>query len=378
MHAVNDQEKTKEELIAELAALRRQVTKETGSQQSATEAALIQVAPIGIHHCDTEGRITFVNQFQEAITGFTAKELVGTYVVDRMAPGPERDFFSSYLKYLASEQPTPTPYFAKNIRKNGEFFEARVDWNYIRNSQGEVTGFVSVVSDVTEQRRIEALQHEHRVLRKMLAAQDRERKLVAYEIHDDLAQKLVGAVMQFEAFEQLRDGDPRQASDCFSAGFHLLRKSLSETRRLIAGLRPLVLDESGVLAAIGQLIRDVENQGDLEVEFHSDVKFKRLQPLVENAIFRIVQESLTNIQHHSQSGTALVKIAQDGDRVRITIQDRGIGFDLSRVKEKCFGLEGIRERARVLGGWATIDSAPGQGSRIVVDLPVVISDVETP
>jgi signal transduction histidine kinase len=207
----------------------------------------------------------------------------------------------------------------------------------------------------------------------MLNAQDRERQLVAYEIHDGLAQQLTGAAMQFEAFEQLHDGNPQQASDCYSAGLHLLRESVSEARRLIAGLRPPILDEAGILAAIGHLIHDVMAQDGPEVEFHSSVKFKRLEPLMENAIFRIVQESLTNVRRHSKSDTAEIRLVQDGDQVRVEVQDWGVGFDPDSVGEECFGLAGIRERARVLGGRATIDSALGQGTRVVVELPVAMS-----
>ena len=152
---MNDQDKSKEQLIAELVELRQRVAEERATPELKTAAALFQVAPLGIHECDTEGRITFVNPSQEAITGYTADELVGTYVWDRLAPGPEKDSLPAYFKHLVSEQPAPTPFFAKNIRKSGEVFDVRIDWNYIRNPQGEVTGFVSVVSDITEGRRAE-------------------------------------------------------------------------------------------------------------------------------------------------------------------------------------------------------------------------------
>ena len=87
---MNDQDKSKEQLIAELVELRQRVAEERASPELKTAAALFQVAPLGIHECDTEGRITFVNPSQEAITGYTADELVGTYIWDRIVPGPER------------------------------------------------------------------------------------------------------------------------------------------------------------------------------------------------------------------------------------------------------------------------------------------------
>ncbi len=120
------------------------------------------MAPLGIHEIDTTGRITFVNISQEAITGYTADELVGTYCWDRIEPGPAKAALPSYLERLVSEQPPPTPFSAKNVRKNGEVFDARVDWNYKRDEQGQVIGFVCFVSDITEPKRAEeALQKAH-------------------------------------------------------------------------------------------------------------------------------------------------------------------------------------------------------------------------
>ncbi|MFH1266010.1 MAG: sensor histidine kinase, partial [Planctomycetota bacterium] len=174
------------------------------------------------------------------------------------------------------------------------------------------------------------------------------------------------------------DDNPQQASECYSAGLHLLRESVAETRRLIAGLRPPILDEAGIMAAISHLIHDVSARNGPDVEFHGSVKSKRLEPMLENAIFRIVQESLTNACRHGKSDRARVELVQDGSQVRVEVQDWGIGFDPESVEERCFGLAGIRERARVLGGRATIDSTPGQGTRIVVELPVGVSEDDLP
>jgi PAS domain S-box-containing protein len=153
---MNDWKKSKEQLIAELVELRQQVADDSGLRERHCATALLQVVPLGIHQCDTQGRINFVNPSQEAITGYTADELVGTFVWDRMPLGPERDFLPEYFRYLVTEQPAPTPYFAVNVRKDGEVFDVRVDWNYLRNSKGELTGFVSIVTDVTVEQRSQA------------------------------------------------------------------------------------------------------------------------------------------------------------------------------------------------------------------------------
>ena len=131
-------------------------------------ALLLQAAPLGIHECDIDGRITFVNPSQEKITGYTADELIGTYIWDRIEPGPEKDSSPGYLKHLVSEQPAPTPIFGRNIKKNGELFDIRIDWNYKRNPQGQVIGFVSIVSDITKQKMAEkALRESEERYRKL-------------------------------------------------------------------------------------------------------------------------------------------------------------------------------------------------------------------
>ena len=96
---------------------------------------------------------------------------MGTYIWDRIEPGPQKDSLPVYLKHLVSEQPPPTPFVARNIRKNGELYDIRVDWNYKRNPQGQVTGFVCIISDITEQRRTEQqLHHSERTLRTLMDA----------------------------------------------------------------------------------------------------------------------------------------------------------------------------------------------------------------
>ncbi|NQT14828.1 MAG: sensor histidine kinase [Planctomycetes bacterium] len=198
--------------------------------------------------------------------------------------------------------------------------------------------------------------------------------MIAYEIHDGLAQKLSAAIMQFQAFNQLQSQDREQAATTAEAGLQLLRESLSEARRLINGLRPLTLDESGIVAAIEHLVREVKDQADLEIEFHSNVARERLEPLLENAVFRIVQESLANARRHSGSDKLRIEVVKQVNVVRVEIRDWGIGFDPDNVKEDSFGLEGMRERARLLGGHAVVDSAPGKGTRIVVTLPLTVEE----
>jgi len=149
----------------------------------------------------------------------------------------------------------------------------------------------------------------------------------------------------------------------------LLQKAMNEARQLISGLRPPILEEMGVISAISYLIDNLP-ANKLTIHFSAKVQFERLEPLLEATIYRIVQQAINNIQLHSRADRAEIRLTQQGDWIHLKIQDWGIGFDPSNVSEDRFGLQGIRERARLMRGRAAIDSAPGKGTQINVDLPV--------
>ena len=186
------------------------------------------------------------------------------------------------------------------LRKDGSIFYADITGHRILD-EGRPR-LLALFRDVTERRQAQAALHrEQRTLEHMLQASDHERRLIAYDIHDGLAQELAAAIMQFQVYEQFKDTKPDEAKKAYDCGVTLLRQGHVETRRLISGVRPPILDESGVLAAISHLVHDpVFDQGP-KIEFRSKVAFHRLAPVVENVIYRIVQEGLSNARNHSQS-----------------------------------------------------------------------------
>ena len=231
--------------------------------------------------------------------------------------------------------------------------------------------------DITDRKRAEeALRKEQRNLKHLLHSSDHERQLIAYDIHDGLAQQLAAAMMQFDAFDHLKEAKPQQAATAYHAAMTMLRQGHHEAHRLIAGLRPPILDESGVVEAIAHLVREEGREKGPKIENHSRVDFDRLDPTLENAVYRIAQEGLTNACQHSKSERISVSLLQHGDRLRIEIRDWGVGFDLKAVPRNHFGLEGIRQRARLLGGKCSIRSKVGKGTSITVELPVVQRDEE--
>lgn len=208
-------------------------------------------------------------------------------------------------------------------------------------------------------------------LRHILDVYDRDRQLLAYEIHDGFAQLLTAATCNFQTFSQLRDSNPAEAQKAFDSGLQLLGEGMAEVRRLIGGLRPPILDETGLVKALDHLVGESKQQNEPEIVYVHDVQFERLAAPLENAVYRIVQESLTNARRHSKSPRILIRLTQHNRNLRVEVQDWGVGFDPRAVPRNRFGLEGIRERARLFGGQATIESAVGQGTRIVVELPMM-------
>ena len=226
--------------------------------------------------------------------------------------------------------------------------------------------------DVTQRRQARiALERERQTLEHMLRASDHERQLIAYDIHDGLAQQLAGGLMQFQIYDHLKATKSAEAQKAYDGGVMLLRQGHFEARRLISGVRPPILDESGVVAAIAHLVNEKSLEQGPAVEFQSKVKFNRLPPVLENVLYRIVQEGLSNATRHSKSEIVRIGLSQHEDRVRIEIRDWGVGFNPKKVQENRFGLEGIRERARLLGGTCKIRSKAGEGTSIVVELALL-------
>ena len=200
----------------------------------------------------------------------------------------------------------------------------------------------------------------------LLEIQEQERQVVAYEIHDGLAQYLAGALLHLQAFEHSAASPP---GPDFAEGMRLLTMATTEARRLIAGLRPPALDELGVVEAVESLVNDA--RADIPtVSLTQDLGPGRLPAQVETTIFRIVQEALTNARRHAGATSAEVSLKREPAGVRVSVHDDGTGFDPEGVPADRFGLESMRQRSRLLGAEPTITSRPGQGTTIEVVLPV--------
>lgn len=242
-------------------------------------------------------------------------------------------------------------------------------WRWVRRREvvthraedGTPTRILGIAEDVTERKLSE---------RHLVRHHDRLLQLLAYDIHDGLVQDIVGAQM---ALESVIEPVTSAGIDCLQELVllrGLLKKAIGEGRKMITTLRPMIIDEMGIIEAIRYLVAEEESTQRLSVTFTHDVSFDRLAPLLEGFAFRIVQESLSNVRRHAGVQDADVRLKQTDSMLLIEVEDRGAGFDPEQIDDHHFGIEGIRERARLIGGKATIRSFAGQGTIVSVRLPI--------
>jgi PAS domain S-box-containing protein len=316
-------------------------------------------------------RIVRVNSALCRLLGYAEEELLSMSITD-IHPA---DDYTGTLKRIQTrivgqvQEDTNVPM----LRKDGSIVYADIMGNSL--TYGGRPCVLGLFRDVTERRQAQAaLERERQTLKYMLQSSDHERQVIAYEIHDGLAQYLYGSIMQFEVYDHLKETKPKDAKKAFAAGITLLHQSHADARRLISGVRPPILDDEGLAAAIPHLVNDFKRQEGTDIELHTEIKFDRLAPILENAVYRIAQEALTNACKHSKSEQIRVELVQHGDNVRLVVQDWGTGFDRSEVEDGRFGLAGMRERARLLGGTISVESTPGEGTCITVELPLAMRE----
>ncbi|MGD0654255.1 MAG: CHASE domain-containing protein [Thermoguttaceae bacterium] len=335
---------------------------------------LVENAADAFFLINDNGRIFDVNQRSCELLGYSREELLKMNVMDfEVGFKPEEHHELTWKR--------PTADFPINVdglhrRKDGGTYPVEVRLNCLETAGNRL--LMAVVRDVTEHKQAEAaIRKEQRFLRHLIDLQERERKLMAYEIHDGLAQQLTGALFKLQSLETTHENKDLPASrKILDDVLQLIRESVAEARRLIGGLRPPILDESGIVAAVEDLCADRRHGDKSQIEFVNQAQFRRLAAPLEVALFRIVQECLTNASRHSQSPKIRVELSQLENRVRLTVQDWGVGFDPHEVKGERFGLRGIRERVRLLGGTADINSAPGKGTTVIVELPLLEGDID--
>lgn len=232
-----------------------------------------------------------------------------------------------------------------------------------------------VIIDVTESQRQAREQSMHRVeLRRLAAsvveAREEERRRIARELHDELGQRLTAMKMELSSLRKEVAGR-EEAGRHIASMLEMVDSTVAALRRIAADLRPLMLDDLGLNAAIEWLARDAARRLDMEVTVHLGTDDPPLAPGADIALYRMVQEALTNVARHANATDVRIELRQNVDELVLTVRDNGQGFpDRSMRQDGRYGLLGIRERAIMLGGRLDLDNPPGGGARITVHLPL--------
>jgi signal transduction histidine kinase len=205
-------------------------------------------------------------------------------------------------------------------------------------------------------------------LRRVVDAQELERRRLARELHDETGQALTSILLGLKTLEETIEGDGSSAA--IGDLRALVVATLQDVRRLAVELRPKVLDDFGLVPALERLTETFAEQTGILVRFESGLGGERLSPEVETALYRIVQESLTNIVKHARAQTISIAVTRKPRAVAVVVEDDGHGFDPTNVREGGFGLEGMRERVGLLDGRLQVESSEGVGTTLVAEVPI--------
>ena len=223
----------------------------------------------------------------------------------------------------------------------------------------------------------EELQQKERLrgelLARVISAEEEERKRIARELHDEAIQSLSAVVVQLGVIEEgLRAG--AKTREQIAAVRDLMMGAITEVRKAILGLRPSALDDLGLVPALQSFVAERLEEAGVTLHWDATGLRRRLPPEMETALFRIVQEAVNNVIRHAEAETVMIQLREEDARVIAEVEDDGIGFDIARVTrqragEAGLGLLGMRERASLFGGTMEAESAPGEGTRLHIEIP---------
>jgi two-component system sensor histidine kinase UhpB len=396
-------DKITQSILDELLLLRLQPDKAIGLLVS-----IVDSSDDAIVSKTLDGVITSWNAGAERLFGYTAKEAVGQPITI-IIPLDRRDEETRILARL--RQGERIEHFdTVRVRKDGTKVEISLTISPVRDAAGKIIGASKIARDITGRKRIERELHESEQRFRTLAdaldtqvqfrtqelrrrnaeilqqsdqlrdlsgrlmfAQDDERRRIARDLHDSAGQHLAALGMGLARIQDDAKRDPARLSESIKDAQDLIQDLTQEIRTTSYLLHPPMLDESGLSSALRWYIDGLMARSGLSIELNIPDDLERLPPDVELAIFRLVQECLTNIHRHSGSKTAVIRIARESDKIYAEVQDHGKGISQERLAEiqsqgVGVGIRGMRERVRQSHGELTVDSN-ALGTKITAIFP---------
>ena len=332
-------------------------------------AGLLDAAMDGIITVDQDQRILMYNRAAEKIFGWPQMQVIGQKL-DILLPPRFRNTHGGYVKRFGATGVTSRRMGADvvihGLRRNGEEFPMDASISQLDTPEGKL--YTVILRDVTE--RVRAQEDLAAFAKQSTAIREQEKSRVARELHDELAQSLTAIKIDTIWLKENLGKDGEASAGKVNDILAMIDDAVASTRRIAADLRPLVLDDLGLMPAIEWLVQNFRQRRDVACTLEADEDLELGEPYA-TAVFRIVQESLVNVAKHAQARNVHVSIAPVEGGLRVKVQDDGQGFDpLRSRKPNSLGLAGVRERAQLLKGTVVVYSQPGKGTTVDAFIPV--------
>ncbi|HVU94212.1 MAG TPA: PAS domain S-box protein [Puia sp.] len=375
------------------------ITRDTTGQKLAQEkiaylARLIEDTSDAIFSTGNDGAIKTWNRSAESLFGYTAAEVIGKLATDLMRPQITDDVREPIRRELEEHG------FWKGeivyLDQAGDKHTILQSVSNVHGPDGKPDGYVIVGRDVTHWKQVEdqlrqfntlletqvkekttEISQSNADLRSLAShlqdIREEERAAMAREVHDELGQQLTGLKMDLALIaKRLPTAGMDWLIEKTQQTIALLDTTIHTVRKIATELRPSILDDLGLVAAIDWQAQEFMKRSGIDTVFQSDLATLDLTPSVSIGLFRICQESLTNIARHAGAHNVEITLKKNDGRLELSISDDGRGIDAQRQSSngKTLGLLGMKERALMMGGALTIDSSPGKGLRLSVTLPL--------
>jgi two-component system sensor kinase FixL len=327
--------------------------------------AIFDASPDGFLIVDGKGVIRAANPRVQELFGWSADELVGQSV-DMLVPESVGESHKAHRARFVSDphnRPMGVGLDLRGRRKDGSTFPVEISLSPWTPTEGEMR-IICSVRDVSDYRRLQNFSEG------ALRATEEERQRIARELHDDTAQRLATLILRIRRLALEPDAEER--SQLLEDIRDEVVDATEGVKRMARGLRPPEIEELGLALAITAHVRSLREGADFIVETELGSVEQYLSDTAKLAIYRIIQEALSNARRHAGTERALVRLYLEGAKVVAEVVDYGTGFLSSRAMDRGggLGLVGMRERATMVGGMLTIDSVPGEGTRVKVAVPI--------
>jgi len=340
---------------------------------------------IWIH--DLKGNILAANEAAARLIGFGTEEIPDELLgydsekaFGEPLPLNVKSFLSEEGLSLAREvrdkllhgEAVAQPYEQRILRRDGSLATVMLTTNLV-SRDGEPKAFQNIARDITKEREMQ--ENMRLYIQQITRAQEEERSRIARELHDSTAQELIALLHQVEGLLRDKEKLPPSEAKALRKVYEQIKGVLQGVRYFGRDLRPSILDDLGLRAALEWLVEQLQAEHNVECDFRVLGEERRLSAEAEVMIFRIVQEAIRNIGKHSRASKAEITVKFEPRETAITVADNGVGFQLSEsvgdlTRAGKLGLAGMQERARLLGGSLSVQSEPGKGTTIVVKVPV--------